>query len=313
MLIEGRDRGLDQQLNYLPGDLHCPEHMLQSVEARHFCRIVEGPHHHVEGLCFDRNGDLYFACIFDGSIRKINMQTKELQMVYRNAEWAPTAVKIHRDGRLFITSIRGKMGIYAMESDGSNVTPIVPGWCVDDMVFDSKGGFYFTHYVGNVINPTGGVYYVDPAVKSITPILQKLAGPNGVALSTNEEILWITETGGGKLYRLDLVHPSHCSVPYRFTGFLGPDSCSIDEDDNLYVAMVLQGQVMVFNRYGYPIARITLPGRGAGRNLHSSHPMVRPDAKELYIISGDDNFDDGSNIWVAPSFAKGNKKSYQFL
>jgi len=40
--------------------------------------------------------------------------------------------------------------------------------------------------------------------------------------------------------------------------------------------------------------------------------MVHPDRKELYITVHDVNGDCGANIFYVGSFAKGNKKAYQF-
>ena len=39
----------------------------------------------------------------------------------------------------------------------------------------------------------------------------------------------------------------------------------IDSDDNLYVAMYGQGRVLVFNKRGYPIGQILMPGRDEGK------------------------------------------------
>ena len=69
---------------------------------------------------------------------------------------------------------------------------------------------------------------------------------------------------------------------------------------------------MVFNPYGCPIGQILMPNREIGHNLCTSHPMVRPGKKELYITTADDNGDEGSWIMKAPAFAEGNKKAFQF-
>lgn len=72
-------------------------------------------------------------------------------------------------------------------------------------------------------------------------------------------------------------------------------------------------EIMVFNKTGYPIGQILMPNRDIGHNLSSTHPMVRPDTKELYITTADDVGDEGSWIMKAPAFGKGNKNAYQFL
>jgi lactonase len=184
---------------------------------------------------------------------------------------------------------------------------------VDDLVFDSKGGFYFTHFVGTLRDPIGGVYYVSPDMKIITPIFKNMAGPNGVALSTDEKALWITETYAGRVHRISLENPHSAFVAYYSNGFLGPDSCSVDEDDNLYVAMFGQARVLVFNPYGHLIGQVLLPDRENGHNLCSSHPLVRPGTKELYRPACDDI--GGENAWLfqAGSYAAGHGRAFQFL
>ncbi len=55
-------------------------------------------------------------------------------------------------------------GIFAATENGDNLQDIIEdlstAYCIDDMVFDSKGGFYFTDFRGYSTNPLGGVYYV---------------------------------------------------------------------------------------------------------------------------------------------------------
>ena len=50
--------------------------------------------------------------------------------------------------------------------------------------------------LGNVGGGIGGVYYVSPDLKTITPLLEHLLSPNGVALSKDEKVVWITESNG---------------------------------------------------------------------------------------------------------------------
>lgn len=46
-----------------------------------------------------------------------------------------------------------------------------------------------------------GGYCVLPAFKTITPVLNNLASPNGIALSKNGRTLWVTETFTRQLHR----------------------------------------------------------------------------------------------------------------
>ncbi len=140
---------------------------------------------------------------------------------------------------------------------------------------------------------SGGVYYVSPDFRTVTPIIQNISVANGIALSTDEKVLWVTETTANRLHRIALeddgvtIQPFGATIPYYFTGHEGPDSCCIDSDDNLYVAMYGQGRVLVFNKRGYPIGQILMPGRDEGHMLRSTHPQFIPGTNQLIICSND--------------------------
>lgn len=278
----------------------------------------------LEGLCFDRNGDLILCEVFGGTIFHVALPDKKITRILNSHKENPAAVKIHKDGRLFVCYLGdfdSSGGIYAVDANGNKIQEIVSDieteYCVDDLVFDSKGGFYFTDFRGYSTNPKGGVYYVSPDFQSITPVLQNLAVANGVALSTDEKTLWVTETNANRLHRIDLLEdgvtiaPFGASISYHFTGHEGPDSCCIDSDDNLYVAMYGQGRVLVFNKRGYPIGQVLIPGRDSGHMLRSTHPAFIPGTDQLIICSNDIENDGGSWIYTVKGFAKGHH-SYQF-
>lgn len=81
----------------------------------------------------------------------------------------------------------------------------------------------------------------------------------------------------------------------------------VDKEGNVYVAMVGQGKVMIFNPAGLPIAQILLPERDKGLNLRSTSLALHPEKKEMRIVSG--NTPEANSheaiIFVAPTFAPG--------
>jgi lactonase len=62
------------------------------------------------------------------------------------------------------------------------IVPREAGYLPNDLVFDAEGGFYFTDFRGISTDPKGGVYYVAPDSRTITPVLPRLAMANGIAL-----------------------------------------------------------------------------------------------------------------------------------
>ena len=137
---------------------------------------------------------IYFCEVFGGKIFKVDIDTKEVSTAFQSTKQNPAAVKIHKDGRLFtcyLGDFESTGGIFATNEHGEQFEEIISElnteYCIDDMVFDSKGGFYFTDFRGYSTNPKGGVYYVSPDFKTVTPVIQNISVANGVALSTDEK------------------------------------------------------------------------------------------------------------------------------
>ena len=314
------------KLSYIAESPHVPmipsETLLQTVTAVPWIKISD-ERKQLEGLCFDKNGDLYFLEVFGGHIMKLEVETMIVKDIYIADNLKPAAIKIHKNGRLYVAFLGNFVdngGIFSINPDGTDFRyEIAPdkGYVIDDLVFTKDGGYYFTQFTGYTFNPTGGVYYVSPD-NEIIQIAGNMAGANGIALSKDEGVLWVTETNN-KLNRIKLrnkvdIPPYGAHVPYRFTGCNGPDSCCIDEDDNLYVAIAESGRCMVFNFLGYPIGQILMPGRSDGHMLISTHPYLRPNSDEVVICANDgDTGGQGSWLYRAKGFAENFKGAYQYL
>lgn len=283
-----------------------------------------------EGLIFDRDKNLYMVLVGNGSVLKSSPPYTTVTTVYGPSPSRFATVKIHKDGRLFLCDLGERQGyrgdntgrIIAMQPDGSNLEVVLPpgSYTPDDLVFDSRGGFYFTDFkdytdASNTTN--GSVYYVSPDFKTITPVLTNLASPNGIALSKNGKTLWVTETFNQQLHRLALGADrismdiyGHL-IPYRFNGFGGPDSAMIDNDDNVYVAYFGAGKVMIFNMIGNLIGQVLIPGRETGYMLSSTTMAIIPGTNELIIGAGDFS---GRGAWIfkAKTFGTSWDGAYQF-
>lgn len=300
------------ETNCVPIPAH--EQNLMTQEAEYFFKVTNTIPRHLEGVSFDRTGENMYFCSTDiGRVFKLNMQTKELTALWADETVRSFGLKVHQDGRLFVCcfGVTRKPGIYVLSPEGKELEILMEGYEIDDLIFDRQGGLYASKFTGNVYNRTGAVYYLAPDMKTVTPYAEHIAAPNGVALSTDEKILWITEYNGGCLLRTP-IDGSWGSVPYHFTGAHGPDSCEIDADDNLYVAMTFQGRILIFNKNGFPIGQILMPKRDIGHNLISTHATLRPGTDEVYISCSDDTTNEGSWIFKAKGFAQAYTGSFQF-
>ena len=297
------------------------EQGLQTIVAQPWLKVKQTCYSDLEGTNFDLDGNLWYveAGAPASKMHRVNCDTKEDVVVFEDPlKRSMSGVRPGKDGRLWIPCVGPNFNhgyIFSCNRDGSDYTLELEGPAVNDMVFDSKGGYYYTDFTGNISEQTGSIIYVTPDHKQHIPLLGHLASPNGLTLSTDEKTVWITESNAMRLLRITLapnggptdIAPFGMRVAYNFMGGGVCDSCEVDEDDNLYVAMYEQGRILVFNRFGWPIGQILLAGRERGEYLLSTHCAIRPGTNELYICTNDPVH--GAWIFKAGAFAKSGPKS----
>ena len=263
-----------------------------SIDAEHLPSL--------EGGSFDRQGNLFVThSLPPRTLLKVDAQ-KHVTTIFDAKNVDPNmglnGTAIHKDGRIFVCTTTGEL--LSMSPDGSNVNIVKLAYkgkplVQNDLLFDAKGNLFVTDFVGNMGDPSGGVYYVSTDGKSVTPVLTHLMSPNGVSLSPDGKTLWIAETAGNALIRADfqddgvtLKGNQFVSYVYHETGWNGLDSNRVDADGNVYQAMHGQGRILVFNKLGIPIANILVRGRDEGRFLNTNNLAFKPGTKEGYIMAG---------------------------
>ena len=91
----------------------------------------------------------------------------------------------------------------------------------------------------SIESPTGSVFAIDLGVSMLKPIIDgKLSHPSGIAMNTEENIIYVSETGLNRVLRI-VCHSSgvyHTSVFHQFSGRLGPTALAMDPDGRLFVA-----------------------------------------------------------------------------
>lgn len=203
---------------------------------------------------------------------------KKLSVVLELEELTPGGLAFHNDVRLFMAALdldKGAGAVLSWSPESGKLETIVPqdaGYWPNDLVFYPDGGFYFSNFRGKDASPTGGVYYVSPDFKKITPVIGDMAQANGVALVPDGKTLWATEFAKNRPRSATLADPVTIS-PIGSAGRPLPfyrnrsRSMRIDKSGNVYVALYGQGRVMIFNKLGLLIGQIQLPGRVKGENL----------------------------------------------
>jgi len=176
----------------------------------------------------------------------------------------------------------------------------------DDLVFDKSGGYWITDFGKQRPRDADvtGLFYVS-ADGEISEKVFPLAAPNGVALSPQEDRVYVALTytrevvyweldGAGKIKP----NPETMDGTYLLTAKLPGqsilDSMKVDEDGNVYVAVMLpngntplsNGGIAVISPDGKNIdfMEISVPGQFAP--LPSNLCFGGPDRKTLYVTCG---------------------------
>ena len=79
----------------------------------------------------------------------------------------------------------------------------------NDLVFDRRGGFYFTDSgkTTSSINERGAIYYALPDSSSIQRVAFPLTSPNGIGLSPDGHTLYVSETPTARLWAFEVIGP----------------------------------------------------------------------------------------------------------
>jgi len=152
----------------------------------------------------------------------------------------------------------------------------------NDVVVKSDGSIWFTDpmfgisgfYEGHkdVSELPMAVYRVDGQTGAITLVTDEVVGPNGLAFSPDESILYIVASRAEPnrlIVACDVVGGTKLSSPRGFIDAMGgtPDGFRVDIEGNLWCGWGMGSDendgVRIFNKSAVPIGHISLPERCA--------------------------------------------------
>jgi gluconolactonase len=160
----------------------------------------------LEGPSFDRQGRLYVTDIPFGRIFRVSPDG-EWEQVAEYDGW-PNGLKIHKDGRIFITDYR--RGIMLLDPESASVTPFLETARsesfkgVNDLVFGPSGELYFTDQGQTGLqDPTGRVYRLGTDGR-LDCLIDTVPSPNGIVVAPNAAFLLVAVTRANQIWRLPL-------------------------------------------------------------------------------------------------------------
>jgi gluconolactonase len=266
----------------------------------------------------------------DGSLLCVEMAARTVTRIWPDGRHepvlevpgCPNGLALGPDGALYVCN---NGGMIFREGDGLTRTiPGVPegyegGWieridlkslerrvlythCGDyrfhgpnDIVFDRRGGFYFTDY-GKLhprFRPNGGLYYALADGSSVVEVAFPMITPNGVGLSPDEQVVYVAESETGRCWAFDLdtpgkirrrpfpsPHGGRCVV--SMPGMQRFDSLAVDGDGNVCVATIYPGGIAVISPEGELVRELS-----TGDPITTNICFGGPDLRNAFItLSG---------------------------
>ena len=246
-------------------------------------------HSFIEAPSFDREGNLYVTDIPYGRIFKITPD-KQWSVVTEYDGW-PNGLKIHKDGRFFIADHRN--GIMQLDPATGKVTAVLDNIRreglkgTNDLIFASNGDLYFTDQgQSGMQDPSGRVYRLRPDGQ-VDLLISNVPSPNGLALSPNQQVLYVAATRANQIWRMPL-HPdgttSKVGAYIQLSGgSAGPDGIASDALGGLAVAHCGLGTVWIFSKLGEPLYRL----RSCAGLSTTNIAFGGPENKTLFITESD--------------------------
>jgi enterochelin esterase family protein len=237
-----------------------------------------------EGLNFtdatsaDADGNLYFSDLRakPAVIFKLSPDGKQTKV----AEAAMSGTKMGPDGKLYGCG-GGKVMSFDL-SDGK-ATLIADGLQPNDLVVSHKGDIYITE--------TGKkqVTLIDPKTGKKTPVDVGITKPNGIALSPDQKLLYVSDYGGLNVWSFtiepdgtltDKKPAMTMKAPEKKPQVAGGDGMTVDTQGRAYVCTALGLQI--FDAKGELIGVLPKPQEGPLTNV----ALAGPDLQYLYVSCG---------------------------
>jgi gluconolactonase len=242
----------------------------------------------LEGPSFDRAGNLYVTDIPFGRVFRISSAGEWTLVAEYDGE--PNGLKIHKDGRIFITDYR--RGIMVLDAASGKVEPFLgrrnsesfKG--VNDLFFASNGDLYFTDQgQTGMHDPSGCVYRLSAAGK-LDCLIDTVPSPNGLVMNPEENVLYIAVTRGNCIWRGPLMKDGSLTkvgVFYQLYGPSGPDGLAMDVEGNLAVVHARSGNAWLFSKKGVPLLRVETCAGEVTTNI----AYGGADRRDLYITESE--------------------------
>jgi len=220
----------------------------QLLDATFELKLVAGDCKFTEGPVVDAQGNLLFSDSENDRIMQVSPAGEVSE--FRKPCGRANGLMFDREGRLLMCQSVGQGGkqrVARLEADGTETVLAdkydgKPFVAPNDLCVDGQGRIYFTDPIygdaSKASQPTSGVYRIDAPGK-VTRIIADLKRPNGIVLTADDRLLYVSDRGTQKLHRYQLAEDGSvepAGVVYDFSPDRGIDGMWLDEKGNIYGA-----------------------------------------------------------------------------
>jgi gluconolactonase len=235
-----------------------------------------------EGPAADADGNVYFTDIPNERILKWTWSDGKIS-VYKEKSGQANGLIFDAKGRLVICEM-GNNRVTRDDMKG-NITVLADSYngkklhMPNDLWIDSKGGIYFSDFMGPGSSEEGGlqVYYISPDGKTVIRATNDLVAPNGLIGTPDGKILYITDPGAKKTWSYK-INPDATLADKNLFCDQSTDGFKLDEKGNMYFSG--DAGVTIFSPKGEKIEEIPMSGRCANLTFGGK------DRKTLFITGG---------------------------
>lgn len=211
------------------------------VKAADGCKFTEGP-------VVDAKGNVLFS---DGPNDRIMQLAPDGELTeFRKPCGRVNGMTMDGQGRLIVCQSAGEGGkrrVARFELDGSETVLAErfegrPFIAPNDVCVDADGRIFFTDpYFGppaEKSQPVSGVYRIDRDGR-VTRVLADLLKPNGIVVTPDNRLVYVSDRGTQKLHRYELQADGSlkpAGIVYDFAPDRGVDGMRLDVNGNIYAA-----------------------------------------------------------------------------
>lgn len=271
------------------------------VDGKPEPRIIAEGFTFTEGPATDAKGDIYFSDLGTTKIHMWKVPAGGLppagtELATQTVEtWLDPSGKTNglfwgQDGKLYGCQMDPHRRMVVIDPATKEIAPLVERFegkrlnNPNDLFIDASGAIWFSDPAYDrkpeeIEVPSEAVYWISPDRKTVKRVAEGFKRPNGVLVSPDGKLLYISDRVGNETYVYPILGPGELGERKKFCDY-GCDGLAFDEHGNVYTTPK-KPMIAVFAPDGTLVGEIPLPGNATNVTFGGA------DHKTLFITARD--------------------------